>query len=83
MPGGCGSDRVKPSHSGITTTGDRETGLNGLIQDFNDTNEWGITVVGEYQGSYNDIFNKMLTFMNTRMFPVSLWLIRTRPQHIR
>jgi multiple sugar transport system substrate-binding protein/sn-glycerol 3-phosphate transport system substrate-binding protein len=50
-------------------TGDRETGLNELIQEFNDTNEWGITIQGEYQGSYNDIFNKMLTFINTPDVP--------------
>ena len=50
-------------------TQERETGLNEIIDEFNQTNEWGITVVGEYQGSYPDIFNKMLTFMNTPDVP--------------
>ncbi|GAB4497258.1 MAG: hypothetical protein OHK0052_08540 [Anaerolineales bacterium] len=43
----------------------RETALLEIVDEFNKTNEWGITVVAEYQGSYGDIFNKMLTFMNT------------------
>lgn len=46
-------------------TRDREAALQEIVAEFNATNEWGITVVAEYQGSYNDIFNKMLTFMNT------------------
>ena len=43
----------------------REEALNEIVQEFNDTNEWGITVVAEYQGGYGDIFNKMLGVMNT------------------
>ncbi|MFW6313522.1 MAG: ABC transporter substrate-binding protein [Spirochaetota bacterium] len=39
----------------------REEALNAMIDEFNTTNEWGITVVGEYQGSYGDIYNKMIT----------------------
>ncbi len=44
---------------------DRETALLEIVEEFNNTNEYGITVVAEYQGGYGDIFNKMLTFMNT------------------
>ena len=33
------------------------------------TNNWGITVVAEYQGGYGDIFNKMLTVVNTSDAP--------------
>ena len=47
----------------------RETALIEIVDEFNATNEWGITVVAEYQGGYGDIFNKMLTFMNTPDVP--------------
>ena len=43
----------------------REEALNKIVADFNASNEWGITVEAEYQGSYNDIFNKMLGVLNT------------------
>ncbi len=48
---------------------ERETALNEIVEEFNNTNEYGITVVAEYQGGYGDIFNKMLTFMNTSDAP--------------
>jgi len=38
----------------------REEGLKGMIDDFNANNEWGITVNGEYQGNYGEIYKKML-----------------------
>jgi phosphate/phosphite/phosphonate ABC transporter binding protein len=44
---------------------DREEGLLEIVNDFNANNEWGITVDAEYQGSYGDIFNKMLGVLNT------------------
>ncbi|RMF45244.1 MAG: extracellular solute-binding protein, partial [Anaerolineae bacterium] len=47
----------------------REAALQEIVDEFNKTNEWGITVVAEYQGHYGDIFNKMLTFMNTPDVP--------------
>jgi len=50
-------------------TRERETALQEIVDEFNKTNEYGITVVAEYQGSYGDIFNKMLTFMNTADAP--------------
>ncbi len=50
-------------------TKERETALLEIVDEFNKTNEWGITVVAEYQGGYGDIFNKMLTFMNTADVP--------------
>lgn len=43
----------------------REEALNEIVEEFNNTNEWGITVSAEYQGGYNDIFNKMLGVINT------------------
>ncbi len=46
-------------------TRDRETALQEIVADFNASNEYGITVVAEYQGGYSDIFNKMLGVLNT------------------
>jgi phosphate/phosphite/phosphonate ABC transporter binding protein len=46
-------------------TRDRETALQDIVADFNATNEYGITVIAEYQGGYGDIFNKMLGVLNT------------------
>jgi len=43
--------------------------LQEIIGEFNSTNEWNITVVAEHQGTSNDVFNKMLTFMNTANAP--------------
>ncbi len=37
----------------------RETALKAMIARFNSTNQWGITVKGEYAGGYSDIANKM------------------------
>ncbi len=47
----------------------REEALLQIVEDFNATNEWGITVEAAYQGSYNDIFNKMLAVLNTSDAP--------------
>lgn len=47
----------------------REEALKKIVDDFNKSNEWGITVEAEYQGSYNDIFNKMLVVLNTADAP--------------
>jgi multiple sugar transport system substrate-binding protein/sn-glycerol 3-phosphate transport system substrate-binding protein len=38
----------------------REEGLTKMIERFNANNEWGITVNGEYQGHYGEIYKKML-----------------------
>lgn len=43
----------------------REAELQAIVEEFNATNEYGITVLAEYQGSYADIFNKMLGVLNT------------------
>ncbi len=57
---------VKPEDlQGVTITfwhvWSRGTGeqLQKLVDEFNATNEWGITVVAENQGGYDDMFNKM------------------------
>lgn len=62
-------ENVDPSGQTITFwyqhSQEREEALQAIIQDFNESNEWGITVEGEYQGGYGDIFNKMLNVLNT------------------
>ncbi|MCK4900543.1 MAG: extracellular solute-binding protein, partial [Anaerolineales bacterium] len=47
----------------------REEALNAMVEEFNATNEWGITVEAEFQGGYGDIFNKMLAVINTTDAP--------------
>jgi multiple sugar transport system substrate-binding protein len=47
----------------------RQETLDAIIQKFNETNEYGITVEEEYQGAYDDIFNKMLPILNTADVP--------------
>lgn len=62
-------DSVDPSGQTVVFwhqhTRDREAALQEIVTEFNTTNQWGITVVAEYQGGYNDIFNKMLGVLNT------------------
>jgi multiple sugar transport system substrate-binding protein len=48
-----------------TFTQANETELKKIADDFNSTNQWGITVDPEYQGGYPDTFNKMLGVLNT------------------
>lgn len=40
---------------------DREKGLAGMIDAFNSSNQWKITVKEQYVGNYDDIYNKMVT----------------------
>lgn len=47
----------------------REASIAKIVEDFNNTNEYGIKVTAEYAGSYNDIFNKMLPILNTPDVP--------------
>lgn len=50
-------------------SGSREEALQEMITEFNESNEWGITVVGEYQGGYSDIYNKMITAISGNAMP--------------
>ncbi len=65
--------KVEPNGQTITFwhqhTKGREQALQEIVDEFNKTNEYGITVVAEYQGSYGDIFNKMLPILNTPDVP--------------
>ena len=46
-------------------TGKRDEALQEIVAEFNNSNEWGITVSAEYQGHYGEIFDKMLDVLNT------------------
>ncbi len=46
-----------------------EQALLEIVDEFNKSNEWGITVQAEHLGSYNNIFKKMLSVLNTSYAP--------------
>ncbi len=50
-------------------SGDRETELLKVVDAFNASNEYGITLTAEYAGGYGDIFTKMLPILNTPEVP--------------
>lgn len=66
-------ETVDPSGQTVTFwhqhTREREEALNKLVADFNASNEYGITVVAEFQGGYGDIFQKMLPVLGTADSP--------------
>jgi multiple sugar transport system substrate-binding protein len=41
-------------------TKEREEGLQEMVAEFNESNEWGITVSAEYAGGYSEIYDKMI-----------------------
>ncbi len=41
-------------------TRERQDGLNQMVEDFNNTNEWGIEVTAEFAGGYGEIYDKMI-----------------------
>jgi multiple sugar transport system substrate-binding protein len=47
----------------------REEAVNDLVGDFNANNPWGITVEASFQGSYGDIYNKMIAGIPTGDVP--------------
>jgi multiple sugar transport system substrate-binding protein len=61
--------------TGVTITywfqhsGSNGEAMQKMIADFNATNEWKITVKGEYAGAYNDIYNKMVAAIAARNPP--------------
>ncbi|MCK4515539.1 MAG: extracellular solute-binding protein, partial [Spirochaetaceae bacterium] len=65
VPEASSLDGVDPSGQTIMYwhqhTREREEGLAAMVERFNATNEWGITVNAENAGSYDDIQNKMVT----------------------
>jgi multiple sugar transport system substrate-binding protein/sn-glycerol 3-phosphate transport system substrate-binding protein len=64
---------VDPSGQTVTYwhqhSGAREEFLNQMITDFNTNNPWGITVEGSNQGSYGDIYQKMIAGIPTGDVP--------------
>lgn len=54
-------------------TGANEELLLEMIDDFNASNEWGITVVGEYQGNPETIHNKVLAGLSMDQVPSLVW----------
>lgn len=50
-------------------TRDRETELLSIVDEFNATNPYGVTVVAEFQGGYGDIFQKMLPLLGSSDTP--------------
>lgn len=50
-------------------TGGRAETLAAMVEEFNKTNEYGITVDQQNQGDYPDIFNKMVNVINTSEAP--------------
>ena len=50
-------------------SGDREAILNKIVDDFNASNEYGITVKAEVAGKYAEIYTKMMTVLNTPDVP--------------
>lgn len=50
-------------------SGDNEAALESIVEQFNETNDYGITVVAQDQGSYSDLFQKMLPVLGTRDMP--------------
>ena len=41
-------------------TRERQEGLNQMVEEFNNSNEWGIEVIAEYAGGYSEIYDKMI-----------------------
>ena len=52
-----------------TRGGEHGALLDAQIKTFNETNKYGITVVGTYQGSYYDVLSKTKTAYNTAVAP--------------
>ena len=50
-------------------SGSREADMMKIVDEFNATNEYGITLTAEYAGGYGDIFTKMLPILNTLDVP--------------
>ncbi len=50
-------------------TGSKEDALKAIVDDFNKTNQYGITLEAINQGSYGDIFNKIMPILNTADMP--------------
>ena len=75
-PAGAQSDpwaNVDPSNQDLVFwhnhTRNRQDALQAIVRTFNESNPYGITVTQETQGSYADIFRKMLGLLGTPEVP--------------
>lgn len=50
-------------------TGAEEDSLLEMIDDFNTSNEWGISVVGEYQGDLETLYARVMAGLTTGRVP--------------
>jgi len=50
-------------------TGSREELMLSLVDEFNRTNEWGITIQGESQGGYDDLYQKIIAGIPANQLP--------------
>jgi len=72
---GQGKDLAGVDPSGQTVTfwyqhsKDRDTQMKSMLDDFNKSNAWNITVKGEYAGPYDQIYNKMIAAMAAKNPP--------------
>ncbi len=66
-------ENVDPSGQVITIwyqhSSSREEVYLAMIDDFNASNEWGITVQGEYAGNYDEIYNKIVAGIPSQEVP--------------
>ena len=76
VPAGAQSDpwaHVDPSNQDLVFwhnhTRNRQDALQAIVQTFNESNPYGITVTQETQGAYADIFRKMLGLLGTPEVP--------------
>ena len=59
-----------PDGSEVTLTpGGQNRLIKKIVEEFNTSNPYGITVTAEYQGGYNDIYQKMLALLGTSDTP--------------
>ncbi len=66
-------DQTDPSNQVVVFwhpfTGSQAETLQMIIDSFNTSNEWGISIKAEYQGNDEELDKKMLTFLNTEDAP--------------
>jgi len=66
-------DQADPSNQVVVFwhpfTGIQAETLQKIIDSFNTSNEWGVSITAEYQGNEEELDNKMLTLMNTEDAP--------------
>ncbi len=66
-------ENVDPSGQEVTYwyqhTGSREELMLSMIDEFNRTNEWGITVSGESQGGYDELYQKIIAGIPAHQLP--------------